>query len=257
MRLLQWTSQDVFSLTEDFSDHIPRYAILSHTWGSDDDEVTFADLQNGEGQSKVGFAKLQFCGEQARRDGIDYFWVDTCCINKANLSELSEAITSMFRWYHDAVKCYVYLSDVSIHIQDRHGDTCQMWEPSFRASRWFTRGWTLQELLAPQVVEFFSCETAFLGNKKTLIKPVHEITKIPQSALEGRPLSRFSVAERMQWAAHRRTKKPEDRAYCLLGIFEVFMPLMYGEGDNAFRRLQAEVNNRFGTATASDCSHTR
>ena len=124
MRLLKLDSPGKLSLTKDLLYDVPPYAILSHTWGADEDEVTFSDLEHGSGKSKTGgYAKLRFCGEQARKDGIEYFWVDTCCINKANHAELSEAITSMFRWYRDAVKCYVYLSDVSARKGDNNGQT--------------------------------------------------------------------------------------------------------------------------------------
>jgi len=246
MRLLKLSSRNKFSLTDDLSDNVPPYAILSHTWGSDDDEVTFADLQERRGHSKAGYAKLRFCAERVRSDGIEYFWVDTCCINKANHSELSEAIVSMFRWYHDAAKCYVYLSDVSTRTLDHEGGTRHMWEPSFRTSRWFTRGWTLQELLAPKVVEFFSREKELLGDRKVLAQLIHNITSIPVTALCGTPLSEFLIKERMRWAEGRNTKKKEDKAYCLLGIFDVFMPVMYGEGERVFRRLQKEIEEQSG-----------
>jgi Heterokaryon incompatibility protein (HET) len=246
MRLLELDNRGELSLTKDFIDDAPSYAILSHTWSADEDEVTFNDLENGSGKSKVGYAKLQFCGKQARKDSIKHFWVDTCCINKANHAELSEAITSMFRWYRDAVKCYVYLSDVSVHQRKNNGKTQRTWESAFRISRWFTRGWTLQELLAPKSVEFFSREEELLGNREMLEQQIHKITGIPTTALQGNPLSHFSVEERMRWAAKRDTKKKEDKAYCLLGIFEVFMPLMYGEGENAFNRLKEEINKRSG-----------
>ena len=120
-------------LTEDLVDDVPPYTILSHTWGVDTDEVTFDDLRNGLDRSKAGYVKIRFCGELARKDGIEYFWVDTCCIDKANHAELSEAITSMFRWYHGAVKCYVCLADVSTRKHDYNGQTRQTWESSFRA----------------------------------------------------------------------------------------------------------------------------
>ena len=240
MRLLKIGSRGELSLTKNFIKDIPRYAVLSHTWGADDHEVTFNDLENGFGKSKVGYAKIQFCGEQASKDGLQYFWVDTCCIDKANNTELSEAIASMFRWYHDAIKCYVYLSDVS--ACNDYNQTERPWEPAFRKSRWFTRGWTLQELIAPKLVEFFSGEGERLGSKNTLERQIHEITKIPIPALRGAPLSHFSVDERMQWAAKRDTTRKEDEAYCLLGIFNVFIPLIYGEGENAFRRLKEEIN---------------
>jgi Heterokaryon incompatibility protein (HET) len=246
MRLLKLDSRGALSLTKDFLDKIPPYAILSHTWGADDEEVTFNDLENGLSKSKAGHTKIQFCGEQARKDKIEHFWVDTCCINKANHAELSEAITSMFRWYRNAAKCYVYLSDVSAHNRDHNRHTQRTWESAFRISRWFTRGWTLQELLAPALVEFFSQEGNLLGNKKTLEGLLHEITNIPITALHGAPLSGFPVNERLGWAAKRDTKRKEDKAYCLLGIFDIFLPLMYGEEDNAFSRLIEEINKRSG-----------
>ena len=150
-----------FSLTKDLivSDDIPRYAILSHTWGADTEEVNFKDMMNGTGKRKSGYDNIRFCGEQAGRDGLQYFWIDTCCIDKSSSSELQEAINSMFRWYRDASKCYVYLADVSRPALDTDVKSSQLpWELSFRRSRWFTRGWTLQELVAPAIVEFFSEE---------------------------------------------------------------------------------------------------
>jgi len=245
MRLLQLDNCAELSLTEDLLDNIPPYAILSHTWGTDRDELTFDDLHNGLGKSKAGYAKIQFCGQQARKDGLEYFWVDTCCINKASYAELSEAITSMFRWYRKAEKCYVYLSDVSSRKRDNDGQTQQTWVPAFRISRWFTRGWTLQELLAPASVEFFSREGELLGSKKTLEGRIQDITEIPISALQGAPLSDFNVGERMRWAMKRNTKRIEDKVYCLLGIFDVFMSPIYGEGKNAFVRLKDKIGRSY------------
>jgi hypothetical protein len=241
MRLLKFNDQGELSLTEDLQDHIPSYAILSHTWGDDQDEVNFDDLKDESCKNKAGYVKIRFCGEQAKRDNLEYFWVDTCCINKANNTEYSEAINSMFRWYRDAAKCYVYLSDVSVNDVDDEG-TKRTWKIAFRKSRWFRRGWTLQELIAPASVEFFSRERKRLGNKSTLELLIHEITGVPTAALHGSPLSQFSVDERMRWAAKRETKKREDQAYCLLGIFDVFMPLIYGEGDNALVRLRKKID---------------
>ena len=144
MRLLERKENGEFSLTKDLINNIPQYAILSHTWGEDDEEVTFKDLIIGAGKSKSGYRKIQFCGEQATSDGLYHFWVDTCCIDRSNNTELSEAINSMFRWYRDAAKCYVYLSDVSIDGSDDNGQSFEWtWEPAFRKSRWFTRGWIL------------------------------------------------------------------------------------------------------------------
>ncbi|KAH6712683.1 heterokaryon incompatibility protein-domain-containing protein [Leptodontidium sp. MPI-SDFR-AT-0119] len=167
MRLLQYNNDGDFSLIEFFEDNIPEYAILSHKWGTE--EVTFKDLTDGTSKVKAGYGKIHFCGEQARRDGLEYFWLDTCCIDKSSSAELSEAINSMFRWYKKAAKCYVYLSDVST-LKRKASDTFAecTWESAFRASKWFTRGWTLQELLAPRSVEFYSREGKSLGNKRTL-----------------------------------------------------------------------------------------
>ena len=245
MRLLKWGSRGELSLTGDYVDDAPPYAILSHTWGRDEDEVTFQDLENGSGRSKAGYAKLQFCGRQAREDSLEYCWMDTCCINKANHAELSEAINSMFRWYRDARHCYVYLSDVSVG-SETDAEVRQTWEPAFRNSRWFTRGWTLQELIAPRSVKFFSHEEKLLGDKKMLQQQIQEMTGVPITALAGSSLTRFTVKERLSWAEKRNTKRKEDHAYCLLGIFDIFIPLIYGEGDRAFVRLKEEIEKRSG-----------
>lgn len=241
MRLLKAGDNGELTLTKELTENIPRYTILSHTWGEDADEVTFNDLKAGTGESKAGYKKIHFCGKQAQKDGLQYFWVDTCCIDKANHVELSEAITSMFRWYRNAVKCYAYLADVSAPRVKHEDQTQRTWESEFRCSRWFRRGWTLQELLAPKSVEFFSREEELLGDKKMLEQHIHEITGIPISALHGGSLSNFSVGERMRWAANRDTKKKEDKAYCLLGIFDVSMSLRYGEGEKALVRLENKV----------------
>jgi hypothetical protein len=241
MRLLKLDSPGELSLTHDLIKDIPGYAVLSHTWGADGDEVTFEDLGNGSYKSKAGYNKIRFCGEQAKKDGLQYFWVDTCCIDRANDFELAEATSSIFRWFCDAAKCYVYLSDVSIHKRDSD-QTAWPWELAFQKSRWFTLGWTLQELLAPKSVEFFSREEELLGDKKILDQQIHAITGIPIAALHGAPLSDFSVDERLRWVENRKTQKKEDKAYCLLGIFNVSMPLIYGEGENALVRLRAEID---------------
>lgn len=244
MRLLLRSNTGEFSLTKDLVgyDPIPPYAILSHTW-REGEEVTFGDLMDGTGKNKTGYNKIQFCGQQAERDGLRYFWVDTCCINKSNHVELQEAINSMFRWYQNAAKCYVYLSDVSTAKRKVGDESLKFtWEPAFRASRWFTRGWTLQELLAPTLVEFFSQERKKLGDRRLLKQQIREITGIPDAALEGAPLSQFSDKERFRWIQCRHTKVEEDKAYSLLGIFDVEMPLRYGEGSaSAFKRLEEEI----------------
>ncbi|PQE06061.1 hypothetical protein CJF30_00005019 [Rutstroemia sp. NJR-2017a BBW] len=241
MRLLHYNNDGEFSLTEFFESDMPKYAILSHRWGAE--EVTFRDLMDGTSKNKAGYSKIQFCGKQAKRNGLQYFWVDTCCIDKSNSTELAEAINSMFRWYRDSTKCYVYLPDVSRPFSNSAGGSDEPWETTFRKSEWFTRGWTLQELIAPASVDFFSKEGELLGNKASLERHICEITGIPVKALRGSPISEFSVAERMLWAANRETYRQEDMAYSLLGIFDVKMPLIYSEGkDKALQRLREEID---------------
>lgn len=247
MRLLERQSDGGFRLTENLLDKdISRYpyAILSHRWGQANEEVTFEDMEKGLGQAKAGYRKIEFCGEQAARDGLRYIWVDSCCIKKSSDAELSESINSMHRWYRRAEKCYVYLSDISTPKR-KGGDqnSKNTWEAAFRESKWFTRGWTLQELLAPISVEFFSREGERLGDKRTLEGRIHDITGIAVEALQGTPMSQFGIDERFSWARSRQTTREEDEAYSLLGIFNVSMPSIYGEGkDHAFDRLHDEIN---------------
>ncbi|KAF2966551.1 hypothetical protein GQX73_g7028 [Xylaria multiplex] len=242
MRLLSYNNTGSFSLTDYPRDtDIPSYAILSHTWGLE--EVTYKDLEQGIGQRKIGYKKIRFCGERARRDGLRYFWVDTCCIDKSSSAELEKSIRSMFLWYRNATKCYAYLEDVSrpaTQDSDRHDNP--HWKLQFEQSRWFTRGWTLQELIAPKTVDFYSQEETRLGDKESLEQIICDITNIPARALRGVPLSHFTTSERMAWAKGRQTTIPEDKAYSMLGIFETHMHLMYGEGEeSAQKRLQEEI----------------
>ncbi len=245
MRLLHLESSGELSLTEEYTDNVPPYAILSHTWGKDKEEVTFDDLKAGTYSGKISYRKIQFCGKQAARDGLQYFWVDSCCIDKSNHTELSEAINSMFSWYRDAAKCYVYLSDVSTRNDADESFSRSVWKSELRQSRWFTRAWTLQELIAPHSVEFFSREDERLGDKRSLELSLHEITGIPVEVFRGDSLTQFPVKERMLWAAKRTARRREDEAYSLLGIFGLHMPLIYGEGrENAFIRLEEEIRKR-------------
>jgi hypothetical protein len=243
MRLLRYTSGGELAWTKDLigDDKIPSYAILSHTW-DEGQEVTFDDLMKNSGKSKIGYDKIRFCASQAKRNSLDYFWIDTCCIDKSNNAELSEAIISMFRWYKNAERCYVYLSDVSSRPSGEDSDAHRKRKTVIRKSRWFTRGWTLQELIAPASVEFFSKDGERLGDKESLKQTLHEITGIAMQALEGSPMTCFTVDERMLWARGRNTKREEDAAYSLLGIFDVQMPLLYGEGrEKAWHRLRREI----------------
>jgi hypothetical protein len=245
IRLLQYKPNGEIVFREPTSGDVPAYAILSHTWGKE--EVLFQDIQLGGDMrktvSKAGWRKVQFCAKQAAADGLGYFWVDTCCIDKKNAVELGAAINSMFRWYQNAARCYVYLSDVS--KPDAGVDDQRAWE-AFRKSRWFSRGWTLQELIAPRLVDFFSLEGERLGSKLSLGSKIHEITGIANNALRGDALSNFTIKERRSWAERRNTTIEEDEAYCLIGIFDVSLVPNYGERrDQAFRRLEEEIHKMY------------
>jgi hypothetical protein len=222
-------------LEEYFGDDIPSYAILSHTWG--DEEVSFQDWQgedHGAGKKNGGFQKILGACLMAERNGFEYLWVDTNCINKDSSAELSEAINSMFSWYEKAALCMVYLDD--FHFES-HVSLA-----SFENCRWFTRGWTLQELLAPRAVSFFDASWIYVGNKTGLVQHICLATSIHmQYLLYPDTIFMASVARRMSWVAARRTTREEDMAYCMMGIFEINMPLLYGEGAKAFIRLQEEI----------------
>ncbi|RYC56155.1 hypothetical protein CHU98_g10056 [Xylaria longipes] len=237
-------------LQEFIGDRKPPYAILSHTWG--EDEVLFQDLSNPEHKNKLGYKKIEGCCEQAIREGFEFVWVDTCCIDKRSSAELSEAINSMFRWYGNAQVCYVYLIDV---IWEEGSE-----EPysAFRNSRWFTRGWTLQELIAPIKLHFFDTtwSTIFYVEKHTIDRDrdktcheiIEEITGIRcwylHSVQNISTDPNVPVAIKLSWASGRKTTRAEDMAYCLLGLLDVNMPLLYGEGHKAFLRLQEEFLKR-------------
>lgn len=235
MRLLNTSTLKLRNFDGD--EAIPFYAILSHTWGSS--EVTFRDLSDNPGSSevaqKMGYQKLVgFCTE-ACRQGFEWAWADTCCIDKSSSAELSEAINSMFRWYQNAISCFVYLADWP------HGPSSGL-DPTSWSSRWFTRAWTLQELLAPRNVLFYSSAWVEIGSKKTLAPQISQVASIDVDVLlNKRSVREFSVAQRMSWAARRQATRREDIAYSLLGIFGIHMPLLYGEGDTAFARLQQEI----------------
>ncbi|KAF2110980.1 hypothetical protein BDV96DRAFT_552710 [Lophiotrema nucula] len=245
IRLLQRKSDGEIVFREPTSVNVPAYAILSHTWGNE--EVLFQDIEANADKSKLvskaGWRKIQFCAEQAAANGLQFFWIDTCCIDKKNAVELGAAINSMFRWYQNAARCYVYLSDVS---KPDRANSEWAWKEAFRTSRWFTRGWTLQELIAPKLVDFFSLEGERLGSKLMLEPEIHEITGIAEKALRGEVLSNFSIQERRSWAERRNTTIEEDEVYCLIGIFGVSLVLNYGEGrDHALRRLENEIHSLY------------
>ncbi len=228
---------------------IPPYAILSHTWGAK--ETDLHGFQNVV-ESKSLPIKLSGFIDQAKNDGLNHAWIDTCCIDKANPTELSEAINSMYRWYKAAAVCYAYLCDVDnvngVNVTDAAAVGYAVISAAFRSSRWFTRGWTLQELLAPPRLVFFDANWVRLGTRAQLSSLVQETTSIHFRYLLGwADVTRdASVAQRMSWAANRHTTRSEDGAYALLGLFGVSIPLLYGEGGPlAFQRLQIEIMRHF------------
>ncbi|THV00571.1 HET-domain-containing protein, partial [Dendrothele bispora CBS 962.96] len=224
-------------LSEFPGNQIPPYAILSHTWG--EGEITFQDIRSPESDAtrkKAAFRKLRGCCNLARQHGFQWVWIDTCCINKDSSAELSEAINSMYRYYQDAEVCYAYLPDVIRNENPRYVNS------SFRKCRWFTRGWTLQELLASSTVIFMDVDWVEIGTKSSLQDVITAVTGIPAEVLLDDDPQNISIATKMSWAAMRETTREEDRAYCLMGIFGVHMPTLYGEGlSNAFMRLQLEI----------------
>ena len=235
-----------FELREFIDSERPPYVILSHTWGPE--EVTLQQLKQlprdatigirSSYEYKAGYLKIRGFAREGRRNGFEWGWVDTCCIDKSSSSELSEAINSMLRWYEEADSCYAYLSDVPSHEGDDEGLPLVR---QFAASRWFTRGWTLQELLAPSSVIFYLNDWTVYGTKNSLRSEVSTITHIPKEAIKGEAMTRFNIGKRISWVSRRQTTRPEDLSYCLLGILNVNMPLLYGEGTRAFMRLQEEV----------------
>jgi hypothetical protein len=235
--------------------NIPKYAILSHTW--EGEEVTFHELdrhhpgnldlpepqlrQHIYDTTPKGYHKIWETCFKARKHGFHYAWIDTCCINKDSSAELTESINSMFRWYQNAEECYAFLSDLPSKTSAKDG---------FPKCKWFTRGWTLQELIAPKKVLFYDQAWNYVGSKTRLSGLISEISNLDKEVLLGTiPAWNYSIATRMSWAAHRQTTRVEDIAYCLLGIFQVNLPMIYGEGTNAFLRLQEEIVRRTNDLT--------
>ncbi|KAI8943117.1 hypothetical protein NX059_001148 [Plenodomus lindquistii] len=277
-----------------FNDNaMPEYAILSHTWGSD--EITYQELiwinraramatqtqttlasstasfSSQDDQSAImfaaiemmirgnststlggtaeedlmnraGYTKIVHAAREARNLGFKHIWCDVCCIDKSSSAELQEAINSMYRWYRDADVCIVYLEDVARPDRSNNASASSIAKAAFQSCRWATRNWTLQELIAPAVCRFYFQDWTLMGEKVEYLNELSEVTGIPVYVLEDRrSVSEVSVAERMSWAAHRESTRLEDTAYSLLGIFDIHMPLLYGEGEKAFLRLQEEI----------------
>jgi len=237
------------SVLEFGDDEVERYAILSHRW-VEGKEVDYREMvklakmpleERHKIRQRDGYQKILQSCEQARNDGYEWLWVDTCCIDKRSSAELSEAINSMYRWYENAKVCYAYLHDVS----GSSFPTASDWERYAKFNgwpEWFSRGWTLQELIAPSNVQFFNKDWRRIGDKKTLAPTLEAITRIQERILiHGLHGNRPCVAQIMSWAANRTTTRVEDRAYSLMGLLDVNMPMLYGEGKKAFHRLQLEI----------------
>lgn len=237
MRLLH---TERLEFQEFFDSQTPKYAILSHRWTGN--EVSFQDFESCKEQRRSSFEKIRNFCSLANKDGYEWGWIDTCCIDKRSSAELSEAINSMYAWYKKAVLCYVYLSDVLLTGDFWKSERVQS---EFRGSAWFTRGWTLQELLAPARVDFFDCNWKYIGAKELynhgdLEALISDITGINTKDLFNYPTSQC-VAKKLSWVSMRETTRAKDMAYCMLGLCGISMPLLYGEGDKAFWRLQLEI----------------
>ena len=218
----------------DFFGDLPPYAILSHTWA--DEEVSFQVIGNDVARDMPGYDKIQRSCALARSQQHEYIWIDTCCIDKKSSAELSEAINSMYTWYNKSAVCYAFMSDVTSTSHDPG------FQQAFQNSKWFSRGWTLQELLVPIHLEFYNHDWQHIGDKSDLLSLISGATGIDEMYITYREsIYNASIGARMSWASTRRTTRTEDEAYCLLGIFNINMPLLYGEGHKAFTRLQHEI----------------
>ncbi|KAI0381464.1 heterokaryon incompatibility protein-domain-containing protein [Hypomontagnella monticulosa] len=281
MRLLKTTSYELLE-ANDIPTPFPPYTILSHTWISPKDEITYQDIKRRKDDiessifKQKGWSKLkQYC-DRAAKDGWEWAWMDTCCIDKTNPADTQEAINAMFRWYQNAGICYAYLEDVDIlkilrvhedaellrgvdileeaDIDEisRCGDVADFNNFLHTALRqfivgakWFTRGWTLQELLAPHYLVLVDRAWRRIGTRESWAMEIREASKIEARHLTGfRPtdFQSCSIAMRLSWAARRETTVEEDETYSLIGLFGISMPLIYGEGRwRAFNRFQREL----------------
>jgi hypothetical protein len=234
-------------LSEFFDLNVPPYSILSHCWGAE--EVTYQEisapvlLSAAAGPAyleKAGYAKINSACLRSIHDGLEWPWVDTCCIDKSSSAELNESINSMYKWYQNAEVCYAFLEETH---ELSFNQTWNEVSKEICRDKWFNRGWTLQELIAPAKVEFFDKKWGGIGNKFVCSKHISMLTAIPENVIRSSDQMRlFGVATKMSWAAGRKTTRIEDVAYSLMGIFQVNMPLLSGEGKKAFIRLQEEIS---------------
>lgn len=240
MRLL---NTETLAFHDVMGEDTPPYSILSHTWDSQSQELTYQDMLDPTEtvKAKSGYAKLLSFVNMSRGMGFHYAWVDTCCIDKTSSAELTEAINSMYAWYRGSAICLIYLADVHDEEEDSRSTQGDAAWPKVKHSRWFSRGWTLQELVAPKKIMFFTRDWHCISISDDTLS---DITSIPKHVLQSGVTEDISVAQKMCWASNRQTTRVEDMAYCLMGFFDVQMPLLYGEGNKAFIRLQEEIIRR-------------
>lgn len=269
MRLLDTTTFELRLDSQEFF-HAEGYAILSHRWVGA--EITFEEIAQyapslrdagGQRMKSPQLDKIRGACEVARRQGFRWMWVDNCCINKSSATEEAESINSMFKWYRDARVCITYLSDVRSGVSPNPPEYEAVIDPSTKKSQpsekqaqsrvfqrfdrdapseWFSRGWTLQELLAPRDMDFYDTDWKYIGTKSSLAKEIQHITGMDAEYLTGaRHFRKACIATKLSWAAGRTTTRVEDIAYSLFGLFSITMSPQYGEGPRAFMRLQQEL----------------
>ena len=229
-----------------------QYATMSHCWCTAGlaKEIQFEELNQAtletvrDLRNRPGYRKIVESCSLTRKQGLEWLWMDTCCIMRESKTELSEAVNSMYQWYRNSEICFAYLHDVKFPFTTE--PDAEMFPTSNGRPKWFSCSWTLQELLAPRVIHFFDQDWQRIGDKDELAPKLTEITGIPEDILtNGLPHPddpcRPSAAQIMSWAADRKASTREDRAYALMGIFEVQVPTKYGEHEHAFRRLQVSI----------------
>ncbi len=254
IRLLNAKSMEFKMFGGSSSRKVPPYAILSHVWCKDDDhEIIYQDmmavrthkrrdvrgfealdLTDDAGDVRASHSKIMGHLANAVRCKIEWVWIDSCCINKHNHSELSSAINSMFTWYQNAARCFVYLADVTKSVLPSRSQQIE----------WFTRGWTLQELLAAgwETTAFFNRDWRLLGSKRDLMTEICQRSRIAPEHLEDYTLA--CAAVKLSWAADRQTSFEEDRVYSLLGLFDnMEMDTRYGSGreQRVWREFQEKI----------------
>jgi hypothetical protein len=235
-----------YKLEEFLESRPPSYAIVSHTWGKDEIELRDFTDDPPNPSNLYRFHKIRVACEKAKKSNLSYIWIDSCCIDKTNMAELEVALQNMFQWYRNATICFAYLSDISMD-----GPQSPRFQWHLGKCRWFTRGWTLQELLAPPEVVFFNMDWFMIGTRYLLRETLEDITGIDSSYMDPKwlpdLLAETPAAKIMSWMSKRETTRPEDMAYSLQGLLNVQMPICYGEGGkSAFYRLQTEVLSRYG-----------